>query len=338
MDTKIESLELAISASWPPESWRDVHVVLAVSGGADSVALLRAVDAAKRLAGGVGRLFVAHYDHRLRSESADDAAWLAEICRGLKLPCEIGVAATTGAASNRGEGPEAAARTDRYAFLVQIAENVGARFVATAHTADDQVETVLHRIIRGTGIGGLTGIRQFRPLAPGVTLARPMLHLTRNQVLEYLRSIDQGYRSDVTNFETRFTRNRLRHELLPQLRTVNSDVDGAITRLADLAAEAQQLIAARSDELFRAAGVASPGFVEIDCGRLEREPPLLIRETCKLAWTAAALPLQSMGFDEWQQLSTLIAGSSREVLNLPGNVRAERIGSRLQISQLTQSL
>lgn len=338
MDTKIESLELAISASWPPESWRDVHVVLAVSGGADSMAMLRAMAVTKRTSGGEGRLFVAHYDHRLRPESADDAVWLAEVCRGLDLPCEIGVAPTPDAVSHRGDGPEAAARADRYEFLVQIAEKVGARFVATAHTADDQVETVLHRIIRGTAIGGLSGIRQFRPLSTGVTLVRPMLHLTRNQVRKYLNSIGQEYRSDATNFQTKFTRNRLRHELLPLLRTINSNVDGAVTRLADLAAEAQQLIAEQSEELLRAAGTASPGCVEIDCSRLAGESPLLVRETCKLAWTAAGLPLQAMGFDQWQQLSALITGSSREVLNLPGNVRGERIGNRLQIAQVTQSL
>lgn len=339
MATELADLEAAFADAWPASEWRDLHVALAVSGGPDSVAMLRIVHAAKDRVGGNGRLFVVHLNHGVREAASEDAAWLQRLCQKLDLPCEIGTADVESIAAQQGDGLEAAARTARYKFLQDSAEKLGARLVATAHTADDQVETVLHRVLRGTGITGLAGIPRTRPLGAAVQLVRPMLGLWRADVERFLAEINQDFRVDATNADRRHTRNRLRHELLPLLRAeFNSDVDAALLRLARQAGGTQKLVDAWAGKVVQRAVTFSPKRLEIDCAKLMGEDALLVCEVCKLAWIAAGWPLQHMGYDQWQQLQSLIAAPSTVgFINLPGSVRAERAGDRVQISQLPQT-
>jgi tRNA(Ile)-lysidine synthase len=334
MTISFATLETALTAAWPAENWRDVNVLVAVSGGADSVALLRALVSVKHEKGGAGMLFVGHLDHGLRADSAGDAAWVAELCGRLAVPCEIGVANVAALAVDQGDGVEGAARDARYEFLRDTAEQVGARYVATAHTQDDQVETVLHRVLRGTGLSGLAGMPKSRPLSPSVTLVRPLVTVSRVQVLEYLQRIGQDFRDDHTNSEDRFTRNRIRRQLLPLLRSeFNPDVDAAMLRLATQADEAQQVIAELARKLLADCVAVSVGRFEIERAPLALHSPHLIREVCKLGWQAAELPMQSMGFDEWSRLAELIVGGMSMSLNLPSDVTARRQGDRIVIAR-----
>jgi tRNA(Ile)-lysidine synthase len=338
MLTNLASFDSAFDEAWPPDEWRDLHVVLAVSGGADSVALLRLALAAKKRAGGNGRLFVAHLNHGIRPvDAAADAAWVMGLCQKLALPCELGSADVSNMAIELGDGLEAAARTARYNFLRDSAERLGARLVAVAHTADDQAETVLQRLLRGTGIAGLAGMQRVRPLSSSVQLIRPLLGMWRVDLLRYLAEIGQEYRTDVTNADRRYTRNRLRHDLLPVLRAeYNLDVDVALCRLAHQSSETQQLITTLAEQLVQRSVTISASRMLVDCRPLAAENPLLVREACKLAWTAAGWPLQNMGFEEWQQLASLIASAScHGNLNLPGGLRAERTAEQVAISKTT---
>lgn len=284
------------------------------------------------MAEGAGEQLVAHFNHSLRgAESEADAEWVAGLCRELGLVCELGRAdsASTGAAAVR---TEAAARTARYEFLQKTAERRGARYVVTAHTADDQVETVLHRLVRGTGLAGLAGIPARRELTASVTLVRPLLAVRRIEIEDYLQSLGQSYRTDASNANRQFTRNRIRHELLPRLRSdYNLEVDDAILRLALQAGEAQVLIEARVDELVgECVRRDTPGRVVIDGSAWEQLPPIVLRELCKRAWTEAGWPLGAMGFAEWQQLANLlVSADGGPPINLPGGVRASRQGPRL---------
>jgi tRNA(Ile)-lysidine synthase len=327
-----------IVGGWPSREWRDTHVVLAISGGADSVALLRAMLTLKTEYGGAGRLFVAHFNHGLRAAESDaDAAWVSALCERFDVPIEVGAANVGQIAADQGDGWEAAARAARYGFLCASAERVGARFVVTAHTADDQVETVLHRIVRGTGLAGLTGIAQCRPLSPSVSLVRPMLATHRSEVVEYLRQLGQEYRIDSSNADSRFTRNRVRSELLPLLRTrFNSNVDGALLRLAAQAEETQRFLEQQAAEIAREYVVMESGVrVRIHCGRLASQSAVVIREVCKAAWQQVDWPLQAMGFAEWQLLAGLVAESaSGRAINLPANIRAHREGDILILERI----
>jgi tRNA(Ile)-lysidine synthase len=214
-----------------------------------------------------------------------------------------------------------------------MAERLGARYVAVAHTADDQVETVLHRIVRGTGLAGLAGMPFARPLSPSVALVRPLLLARRRDVLQYLSEIGQDFREDASNEDWRFTRNRLRHGLLPLLRRqYNPDVDAALLRLAAQAGEAQKLLAEQAALLADRFVVVEAGRdVRIDCSQLADKPRLILREVCKAAWARAGWPQQDADFDLWQQLAELVMHpeSGAPTLNLPGNIRAARQGEEI---------
>ena len=243
----IHSFETCLAASWPPQDWKDVTVLVAVSGGGDSTALLRGL-AAIRLTGD-GRLIAAHVNHKLRGESSDaDQAFVGKLCRTLGVQCEVATVAID-AAGRQGQGIEAAARRARYAAMEEMAGRLGARFVVTAHTADDQAETILHRILRGTGVRGLAGMSRARRLGPA-TLLRPLLGTSRAEVTAYLNDFAQPYCTDSSNCDLRFTRNRIRRELLPLLAArYNRSITAALLRLGDLAAQSQGLI----DEIVKSA-------------------------------------------------------------------------------------
>jgi tRNA(Ile)-lysidine synthase len=327
------ALERRVSETWPGCLWRDSHVVLAVSGGPDSVAMLRAVLSLKRSNGGIGQLLVAHFNHALRGPAAnEDQAWLESLCTRLNVSVMTGRPDPTSDLTHArsftiGEGPgEGALRAVRYRFLRKTAEQFGARFVAVAHTADDQVETVLHRLIRGTGLDGLAGMSFSRPLSSSIALVRPLLGVRRAAVQAYLHEIGQEFRTDESNADTRRTRNRLRYELLPLLRKrYNPGVDDALLRLATQACQSRQLIDDLAGDLARTTvtGSADSG-VRIDCRRLIGTPPAIVRTVCRIAWQQAGWPLQEMGFEAWQTLAELALDRRTSPIVLPGNIRASR--------------
>lgn len=329
-------LVIGIEQTWPADQWTGVHVVLAVSGGADSVALLRAMLELKQQHGGLGQLHAAHLNHGLRLAEADyDQHWVAELCQSLGVQFWSGRTEIT--APDTREGWEAAARSARYEFLTRTAEQIGARFVVTAHTADDQAETVLHRIMRGTGIEGLAGIPLSRSLSPSVTLIRPMLGVKRAEVVSFLEELEQGFCTDSSNASSRFTRNWLRNDLLPQIRDrVNPEVDDALLRLSQQARETQQEIADRADRLIEMhaqftedANNSRSGELSIECGSLRDEAMVVVRELCKRAWQRSGWPLRDMGYDQWQQLAQLALSADGLAVMLPGGVRAEASGGFL---------
>lgn len=330
-------VQQAIAAAWPPDSWRDVNVLAAVSGGADSVALLRALVELKT--GGEGALHAAHLNHALRGAQSDaDEQFVRDLCAKLLVPLHVDRADVVTAAQLAGDGLEAAARAARYEFFQRAAGQCGARFVATAHTADDQVETILHRLLRGTGVAGLAGMAAARELAAGVTLIRPLLDVRREDVLAYLERRGQTFREDVSNEDPRFTRNRLRGDLLPKLRAeYNPAVDRALLRLGTLAGECQSVIDGLLAQLDERAHVevAEEGELRIGCSALRGQPPYLVREWLIRLWQAHGFPQQAMGRAEWRALAEMIAAPEDEAVpprDLPGGIRATKEGDRLALA------
>jgi len=215
--------------------------LVAVSGGADSTALLLAL---RRLG---CRLHVAHLDHGLRPESDADAEFVRELSARLGLSCTV---ARRDVAAYRGRhklSPEAAAREVRYAFLRETAERVGAQAIFVAHTANDQVETFLLRLIRGAGPAGLSGMKP-----KDGQLCRPLLGVWREEVEAFLKEHGQEWREDATNSDPAFLRNRVRHELLPLLVSLNPGVKEVLRREAEAMADRQREIEA---EVFRRLGL-----------------------------------------------------------------------------------
>jgi tRNA(Ile)-lysidine synthase len=328
-------LPARLLAAWPAAGWRDVHALVAISGGPDSMALLAALLAVKRQVGGAGKLFAGHVDHSLRGDqSTADAEWLATECRRLGVPLFIEKANVGEVAEVRGDGMEEAARTTRYEILTRMAETLGARFVVLGHHRDDQIETILFRLLRGSGLRGLAGMPATRPLSPSVVAIRPLLGISRNEIADYLIAIGQASREDETNHDAEFAaRNAVRHELLPSIRErFGRSAEAAILRAGEQAAETQAFIDQLADALL---AECKPAHERSTAGdvvgitfhttALAEAAPLLVSEALRQAWRHAAWPEQSMTYHWWRQLAQFAQSSEgTPPLNLPGDIRASR--------------
>jgi tRNA(Ile)-lysidine synthase len=311
-------------------------LVLAVSGGPDSVALLRAV-----LAAPAGRripVVVAHLNHGLRGADSDaDAAFVAELCDRLRTESpllqfrgeRLDVAAHARA---HHANLEAEARRLRYAWLAEAAVAHGCRHVATGHTADDQAETVLHHLLRGAGLAGLRGIARRRRLAEGVELVRPLLSVARSEILAFLNQLGQESRLDASNADRRFTRNRIRHELLPLLvRDYNPSVAPVLARLAEQSAAAHRVVARTATRLLRAAELPRAGsLIVLDPKGLADAVPYLVGEVLRRIWKREGWPSDGMNAPAWERLIGVVQGQTTAV-DLPGGVRAVRRERVVQI-------
>ena len=211
-------------------------VVIGVSGGPDSLALLHVL---RQLSSQLSlRLHVATFDHQLRGESSiEDTRFVEQIGREWGVPVTVGRGDVRQIAETNNIGIEAAARRARYDFMAQVAREVGASHVAVAHHADDQAETVLIHIIRGSGLDGLSGMAAQAPLPghPDITLIRPFLKATRAQIEAYCQEHHLNPREDITNRDTSLLRNFIRWETLPHLEKLNTNVRQALAQLADIA-------------------------------------------------------------------------------------------------------
>lgn len=326
-------LAATVTQAWPPAEWVGVNTLVAVSGGADSVALLRAMVELAATARGPGRLIAAHFNHGLRGDESDaDEQWVGALALDLGVPFVSQRWSTTG-----GHASEESARDARYAFLKQAAADAGARFVATAHTADDQAETVLLRVLRGSGLAGLAAIPRRRPLDTDVTLVRPLLGASRRQVEAYLATLDQPFRTDRTNADPRYTRNWVRQTLMPQLaERLGAGVTKALLGLSEHAAETHALMTDLAGTLRKEAIThdAAAGRMTVDPARFAGRPPLLAREACRLAWREAGWPEQAMTREHWRRLGAIVAGDGlAAVVVLPGAIRVEKVGGAVVLTR-----
>lgn len=314
------------TAVWLPPGWQEVNLAVALSGGADSVALLRVLLELKAKVGGSGKIIALHVNHQLRAAESDaDAQWCQQLCQALNTPLEIRNCDTALHVATTGDGVEAAARAERYRLLTDAAEQAGVRYLATAHTRDDQIETVLFRILRGTGLRGISGIPRSRPLSPSLSLIRPLLGCSREMIVQFLSQLKQDHRTDLSNTDRQFTRNRLRHDLLPLLRdTYNTDIDSALIRLASQAASAQQTIESQAEQLLDAGTLPSTDTkLAFALNKFAGQDPTIACEALRIAWRKARLPEQAMTYDWWTRLANIaVEPTEGTILNLPGNVRA----------------
>lgn len=330
MPALLSELRFRITEHLPPASM----VLLAVSGGADSVALLRGCHA---LAESLPvRLAVGHYDHGLRPhEAAADAAWVESLCCSLNVPCIVGRGEQRSGATGQAKASEESARNLRYEFLIRTAEECGAAWIATAHTADDQAETVLHHLLRGTGMAGLSGIPRMRRLAENLTLFRPLLDVSRADVEVFLNELRQDYRHDATNDQTDFTRNRIRHELIPLLqRDYNPRVKSALLRLSAQASESAEGMRELADRVLGQAVLEQqPDNCRVRVDLLQDQPRALVREVFVRLWIAQQWPRQRMGHTEWERLAGLVW--SGRGMTLPGPIEARRRGNVITLEKRT---
>ena len=255
---------------------RGEALIVGLSGGADSTALLDALAWLSRREG--FRIVAAHFDHGLRSESAADAEACQELCRGLGVTLRVGRADVRARASRDRAGLEDAARRERYAFLRAVMRQDEAAAIAVAHTQDDQAETVLLRLVRGAGA---TGLGAMRPRTGDIL--RPLLRVSRAEVLGHLGNRGLSWREDPTNLDPAFLRNRVRHELLPFLARFNPGIAGTLARSAFVLADEADLAAAAGSELVGRIGRPEGGGFVLDRAGLAVAHPAVARAVLRQA-------------------------------------------------------
>jgi tRNA(Ile)-lysidine synthase len=236
----------------------ETNVVVAVSGGADSTALWLALDELIKKERLRFNLIVAHLDHGLRSESRKDAQWVKQLAKQLGYNVVAGRAnlKTGPAARRKSENLEQAARKARYEFLFKTALKQKASYVMTAHTLDDQAETILMRLLRGSAAEGLSGTPAMRQLKRGsdVKLVRPLLSWARRSDTEdYCRLRQIDFRVDEMNDDETFSRVRVRKQLLPLMKSFNNRVVETLSRTASLLNEDAAALAAEAKRLLELA-------------------------------------------------------------------------------------
>jgi tRNA(Ile)-lysidine synthase len=298
---------------------------VAVSGGADSVALFRALLEAQQELGIV--LSIVHFNHKLRGDESDaDENFVAELAGkfGVDFHCES--ADTRRFAREKELSLEAAARELRYSFFGRLIREGQLNKVATAHTLDDQAETVLLRIFRGTGTSGLAAILPQLKAGEGA-IVRPFLSTRRNELRDYLKVLDQSWREDSSNDEQSFTRNRVRHQVLPLLEeSFNSEVVEMLANLAEIARAEDEFWSAQTAEAF----VACVSQNRVDTVRLSKIPMSLQRRVLRLAAIQRGLTLDFANTERILDLLRSPFSREERIVELPNGFRAILTGSELR--------
>lgn len=291
-------------------------LLVAVSGGLDSMVLLSAT---RQLWPDFRGLTIAHLDHGLRSAGRTDREFVEQTAAQWQIPC-ISESLPAGTIAAEQGSLEEAARTLRYRFLQQAAAQCGATVVVTAHHRSDQVETVLHNLLRGTGLRGLGGMSMERPLENSVRLVRPLHAIPRAVLVRWAEDRGIPFREDETNRDPAFTRNRLRHQILPALRECNPQLDDVLARLADQAQATVAVLDEFADLLLdQQALEQQPQAARFRRPPLARLSDATRRHLLTTLWRRQGWPRQKMTSTHWQQLSNLLRQPSGR-LELPGTI------------------
>ncbi len=315
------------------------RVLLAISGGADSTALLYTMQVLK--AGGfVGaELICAHINHGLRGAAADeDEGFVVEQARELGLEVRTRRLDVRGFARSEKVSLETSARQLRIESLLEIARDCGCDLIATAHQKDDNTETVVQRMLRGTGIRGLGGIWPVRVFAEKYKFVRPMLCVRRSEIVEYLRGRNLKWREDDTNADCTYTRNYIRHRLLPVLQEGCSG--SLVEQLSDLSQSARRyysLVCSRADEVWPGSADSEGRRIVLDCKRLSAEPAPVKVELIRRGLTGLGSGERDLAQVHYERILGLVEeGAGGKRVELPGGFVVRREYGRL-IFERTQT-
>ena len=314
-------------------------VVVGVSGGADSTALLLALDELRSASKLATNICVAHLDHKLRKTSAQDARWVQALSAKLGYECVIGRARVADLARANHDNLEQAARQARYAFLERTAKRKGVHYVLTAHTMDDQAETVLMRLMRGSAGAGLGGMEAMRPLSgnTSIQLVRPLLWARRYDTESYCRLRKADYLVDEMNTDPALSRVRVRQQLLPLMQSFNNRVVEALSRTAAQLREDRAVLVNDADGLLQRASLADGDeddetkALPLNVKLLVNEPPALRRRALR-QWLShgrgSARRLEMVHLLAVEKLLEGTAGG--RTVELPGGGKVKRVKNRLE--------
>lgn len=314
-----------IAGDWPPQRWRHVGVLIACSGGADSVGMTTALHELRKQGSDAPRgfLVVAHFNHRLRGDQSDgDETFVSDLAARFHLPLAVR------RASQQEASDEATLRRQRLEFLADAAHARGCRYVALAHSLDDNVETVLHHLMRGTGPSGIAGIRNARDLDEDLVLVRPMLGIRREMIRRGLTEIGQAWREDASNDDLHYRRNWIRHRLIPLIESEFPQGVDAIGRAIEGQKEWRVLIQRQAQDWCRRAIIEPDGHRLIVPRDSDTASPILVAAIQQL-WKQLDWRQQEMTRTHWLRIAATIGGDVDERYSLPGAIEVD--AARLQV-------
>lgn len=305
------------SLVFPAEIYASVGIVLAISGGADSVALARLViDCWQRSpVSDLSLITLAHYNHKLRGAASDGDQQFVQQLAG---QWQVDLVTESQQNGDNAATDEGSLRNQRYDFLRRTMAARGARCLVTAHNADDQIETVLHHLFRGTGPAGMCGIPVRRQIDEDFLLVRPLIGFRGEQLRDALREIGQPWREDHTNAQTGYSRNWIRRELLPLIRTRYRSADESILRLTDAQRGWHQLIAAQAQQW-----IASSVAIASDQVRVRRGPveSAVVGLAIATLWDRMQWPRRDLSAIHHRSIHSLITEKSNQTITLPGDIQ-----------------
>ena len=315
------------------------YVLVGVSGGADSVCLLHVLKALQKEIGFF--LEVVHVEHGIRGiESENDAAFVVRLCEELEVPMQLFFVDAVSYAKEQKLGLEEAARILRYDAYVQAAEKtLSSRVkVALAHHADDNAETVLFQMVRGSGIDGMSGMRPMRALMDGVAVVRPLLTVTRAEIEEYLQREGQSYCIYSTNADISYSRNKIRCHIFPMLEEVNARAVAHINQSAVILRELGDYVNGQVEEISAKAFKEQETGLLIQGEELMRLPAILKKELLHLAIGKAAGSGKDIGMDHVESLADLLERQVGRCISLPYGLRGRRVyeGILLEKTEVTE--
>lgn len=294
-------------------------LVVAVSGGPDSVCLLHILHGLRDKSGIT--LHVAHLNHELRGAESDaDAEYVADLARRMGLPATVAQRDAKAYQQSKRLSPEEAARELRYSFLAEVAEAAGADAVAVGHTLDDHIETILMHLVRGSGTRGLRGLQPSATWNPGkavLTVIRPLLAVSREETAAYCRRYRLRPRLDTSNLSLAPLRNRIRQQLIPLLKSYNPQVTDALLRTARIAADD---LAALEEAAFKLGGnivAEQPRTVILDRERFTRLPPALQRHLLRASVEKLLGNLMDIESRHIEEIMAALPKPAGKVITLP---------------------
>jgi tRNA(Ile)-lysidine synthase len=308
-------------------------IILCVSGGPDSTAMLYALHAIAKKRD--FKLFIVHVNHCLRAAESDkDQAYVQKIARLLNIPFLFSKENTLEVSKREKVSVETAARNIRYRFFIETAKKLGVGIIATAHTKDDQAETVLMRIIRGTGLRGLCGIPVKNRIGD-VIVTRPLIDVRREEVLKYLAAKKIRPRIDRSNSEVKFFRNRIRMELIPILSKIyNSEIKNVLSSLATLTQSDYEYLDLVHKNIFSRVSCVKEGkMVTIPLGYFKDKHDSVKRGLIRHALRSLCDNLDNIEYRHWKEVESLIENRPiKSIVNLPNNIVIKKTGKALVFS------
>jgi len=320
----------------------DDRLVVAVSGGADSVCLLHILMRWRKELG--VELHVAHLNHQLRgAESDSDAGYVSDLVSRLDVPATIERRDVAAYRDQKGISLEEAAREVRYSFLAEVASVIGTSKVVVGHTRDDHIETILMHLLRGAGTAGLCGLQPRSVLPYGessgqLEVARPLLELTRQETLDYCQRYNLAPRSDSSNVSPSFLRNRVRLELLPVLRSYNPGIDKALLRLADIAGDDVSFIAKKASLLWKKLASEEDDIIYLDMSQMVASPRAMQRQIFRRAIKQLRGNLKDVEADHIEAMMDFLSKPAGKKLCLPDGLTLSTEYGRLILASAQASI